>query len=92
MLMGAIAAWVFCEKDQSVVLMTVSAIAAIGCLWTWRACHRYAANLAQRRHDYTGEFYDITVAEADAIPDWIASVNFCFSVLSLTMLIIAIKI
>jgi len=90
-LLGYIAALLFCGKEQFITPMIISAVAAAGCLWSWGICHSYAANLAQRRKNYTGRFYDITNAEAEAIPDWIAVVNLAFSLLSLVMFILAIK-
>jgi hypothetical protein len=52
--------------------------------------HNYATELAKRRQNYKGGFYDITRQEAKAVPDWISWANMGFSIAGLILLVIAI--
>ncbi len=88
-LLPGIAAFLFFKMDHT-VLMVISIIIAIGCFWSWGIMHNYATELAKRRVNCTGEFYDITDREAEAVPDWITYVNMILSFAGLVLLIIAI--
>ena len=54
--------------------------------------HNFATEAAKKRSNYRGRFYDITLTEADSVPNWIAILNMCFSILALLLLITAIVI
>lgn len=70
--------------------MVIAIITVMGCLWSWGIMHNYATELAKRRPDYKGEFYDITEREAQNVPDWISIINILFSLVGLILLIIGI--
>jgi hypothetical protein len=71
-------------------LMIVAIFSAVGCFWSWGIMHNYATNLAKRRSNYTGGFYDITNRETQGVPDWISILNMLFSVSGLILLITGI--
>ena len=52
--------------------------------------HNYATELAKRRSDYSGDFYDITDREADAVPDWVTVINVLSTLCGLILLILGI--
>jgi hypothetical protein len=54
--------------------------------------HTFATEVAKRRPNYTGSFYDITPKEADSVPNWIASLNIGFTVASLILFATALII
>jgi len=88
-LLSAVAAFLL-FKSGYIVLMILAILAAIGCFWSWGVMHNYATELAKRRRNYTGGFYDITPKEAEAVPDWISRLNIGFSLLGLLLLITGI--
>jgi len=88
-LLPAIAALLFLKTGHT-VLMVLAIVAAIGCLWSWGVMHNFATELAKRRADYSGGFYDVTPEEAQAVPNWIASLNMAFSLAGLVLLITGI--
>jgi hypothetical protein len=90
-LLSVIAAILFYGIGHT-ILMILAIVVGLGCFWSWGRMHNYAKNLAVRRPDCSGRFYDITDAEADAVPDWIAGVNMGFCFLALTLLLAAIAL
>lgn len=88
-LLSGVAALVLFKTGHT-VLMVLAIVITIGCLWSWGVMHNYATELAKRRPDYTGGFYDITGHEADRVPDWIAIVNMLFSLAGVALLITSI--
>ncbi len=74
------------------VLLVLAVGATIGSFWSWGIMHNYATEAAKRRPSYRGKFHDIQVEEADSVPNWIALVNFGFSIVGLLLLITAIVI
>lgn len=88
-LLPSIAVFLFFKTGHT-ILMAIATITAIGCLWSWGIMHNYATELAKRRPDYNGEFYDITEREAQTVPDWISIINILFSLSGLILLIIGI--
>jgi uncharacterized membrane-anchored protein len=88
-LLSGIAAFLLFKAGHT-VLMILAILAAVGCFWSWGIMHNYATDLAKRRSDYTGGFYDITNREAQAVPDWISTVNMVFSLAGLVLLITGI--
>lgn len=77
-------------KTGHTILMVIAIITAIGCFWSLGIMHNYATELAKRRPNYRGEFYDITHQEAQEVPDWISWINMAFSLLGLILLITGI--
>lgn len=88
-LLSGIAAFLLFKTGHT-ALMILAIIAAVGCLWSWGIMHNYATDLAKRRSNYTGGFYGITNQEAQAVPDWISTVNMLFSLVGLVLLITGI--
>jgi len=88
-LLSAIAAFLF-YKTGHIVLMILAIIAALGAFWSWGVMHNYGTELAKRRQNYKGGFYDITRQEAETVPDLISWANMGFSIASLILLIIGI--
>jgi len=88
-LLSAIAAFLF-YKTGRFALTILAIIAALGNFWSWGVMHNYATELAKRRQNYKGGFYDITRQEAKAVPDWISWTNMGFSIAGLILLIIGI--
>ena len=74
------------------ILMIIALFAAIGSFWSWGVMHNYATELAKHRPDYKGGFYDFTKKEVQSVPDWIAIVNFGFSLFGIVLLIVGIII
>ncbi len=72
------------------ILLTLSIIAIVGCLWSWGIMHNYAIQAASRRSGFSGGFSDITDREADSVPNWIAYINMGFALLGVALLIAAI--
>ncbi|HHV61437.1 MAG TPA: hypothetical protein GXX51_02200 [Firmicutes bacterium] len=77
-------------KMGHTLMMIFAIIAAVGCFWSWGVMHNYATELAKRRWNYTGGFYDITPEEAQAVPDWITWINMGFTFMGVILLIIGI--
>ncbi|MCG2815231.1 MAG: hypothetical protein L6425_04775 [Candidatus Aminicenantes bacterium] len=73
-------------KTGHTILMILSIVAAIGSLWSWGIMHNSATELAKRRANYTGGFYDITDQEAQSVPDWINIINIVFSLVGFVLL------
>ncbi len=88
-LLSGIAAFLLFNTGHT-VLMILAIIAAVGCFWSLGIMHNYATDLAKRRSNYTSGFYDITNREAQAVPDWISTVNMLFSLAGLVLLITGI--
>ena len=88
-LLPSIAVFLFFYTGRT-ILMVIAIITVMGCLWSWGIMHNYATELAKRRPDYKGEFYDITEREAQNVPDWISIINILFSLVGLILLIIGI--
>jgi hypothetical protein len=88
-LLGAIAAFLF-YKTGHIALMILAIVAALGAFWSWGVMHNYATELAKRRQNYKGGFFDITAQEAKALPDWISWANMGFSIAGLVLIIIGI--
>jgi hypothetical protein len=86
---GAIATALFWSDDQSWLLI-LAAIAAVGSLWSYGVMHNFAVESARRRQNYSGAFYDFRVRDLDAVPNWLAKVNFLFSVGAFILLIVAV--
>ena len=57
------------------MLFWAAVIATFIALWSWGVMHNFAVEAAKRRPSFRGDFYDITPAEADSVPDWLAIVN-----------------
>ena len=62
------------------------------CILTYGIMHNYATESAKKRLDYSGKFYDFTHRDADAIPDWLAQVNFLLSIITLGFLVYGIYV
>jgi hypothetical protein len=77
-------------KLGNTFLMTLSIIATIGCFWSWGVMHNYVTELAKRRRNYTGGFYDFTPKEIQAVPNWITWLNMGFTFMGVILLIIGI--
>ena len=90
-IISVIAAYLIYDTGHP-VLFVIAIITVIGCFWSWGIMHNYATDLARKRSNYSGEFYDITEYEAQAVPNWIARVNMGFSALGLILLIIGVFI
>ena len=88
-LLGGIAGALFFKTDH-MILLSLSIICAVGCFWSWGVMHNFAMELARRRSNFTGDFYDVHIREAQSVPNWITAINILFSVSSLILLIIAI--
>ncbi len=88
-LLSGVAAFLLFKTGHT-VLMVIAIVAAVGSLWSWGIMHNYATDLAKRRSNYTGRFYDITDSEAGAVPNWIAIVNMIFSLAGLVLVITGI--
>jgi len=88
-LLSAVAAFLLFRTGH-LILMILAIVAAVGGFWSWGIMHNYTTELAKRRPDYTGEFYDITDREARAVPDWITVVNMVFSLAGLVLLVTGI--
>jgi len=88
-LLSVVAAYLLFSSGRT-VLMVVAIVTAVGCFWSWGIMHNYATNLAKRRSDYTGGFYDLTKQEAEAVPNWITVVNMGVSFLGVILLIAGI--
>ncbi|MGB2984526.1 MAG: hypothetical protein WBE26_01475 [Phycisphaerae bacterium] len=73
-------------KTGHTVLMVIAIVALVGCFWSWGIMHNYATELAKRRSNYTGGFYDVTKREAHSVPDWITVINMVFSLAGLVLL------
>ena len=74
------------------ILTWLSAIAAIGCLFSWGLMHAYAARSAKQRENSTGLDYRLTEADALSVPDWITYINMAFTILAFLMMAMAINI
>ncbi len=72
------------------LLMVIAIVAAVGCFGSWGIMHNYATELAKRRSNYAGGFYDITDREAEAVPNWLAALNMIFTMAGVVLLIIGI--
>ena len=70
--------------------MILAIIVSVGCFWSWGVMHNFATEMAKRRPNYRGQFYDITNEEADVVPDWITWANVGFSFFGMILLIAAI--
>ncbi len=77
-------------KTNHMVFMVFSIVSAIVCFWSWGVMHNYATHLAKLRSKYSGDFYDITDQEAEAVPDWITMVNMLSTLCGLILLVIGI--
>ena len=88
-LLSGVAAFLLFKTGHT-VLMVLAIVAAVGCFWSWGIMHNYATDVAKRKSNYTGGFYDITHREAQAVPDWISMVNMLFSLAGLVLLITGI--
>lgn len=88
-LLSVVGAFLLARTGHS-TLMILAIVAAVGCFWSWGIMHNYATELAQRRANYSGHFYDITEREARAVPDWIAAVNMVLSLAGVVLLIVGI--
>lgn len=85
---GVVAATLFYVAD-STVLLVLAATAAIGSFWTFGIMHNYAMDLAKRRSNFTGQFWDITPDEADAVPNGWAFANFICSAACFVLFLVA---
>lgn len=65
----------------------VAIVATVGTLWSFGIMHNFATESAKRRPSYNGEFFDLTVRDANAVPNWLAVVNFLFSITSIGLLL-----
>jgi len=88
-LLSAIAAFLFYKTGHH-ILMILAIFTAIGNFWSWGVMHNYATELAKRRQNYKGGFYDISRQEAEAVPDWISWTNMGVSIAGLILLVISI--
>ncbi|HNY42234.1 MAG TPA: hypothetical protein PKJ41_17655 [Bryobacteraceae bacterium] len=88
-LVAGIGAYLLFHTDH-LVMGAIETIAAIGCFWSWGVMHNYAFDKAKRRPDHTGRFYGQTPAEAEGVPDWIASINLVSSLVGLILFIAGI--
>lgn len=86
-LLSAIAAILF-YRTGHLALMVFAIIAVLGNFWTFGVMHNFATEVAKRRPNYNGGFYDITRQEAASVPDWISWANMVFSLAGLILLII----
>ena len=82
----------FFFKSGYTILGVITVIIMIGCFWSYGVMHNYATEMAKRRANYTGSFYDITSKEAEAIPDWIALINMAFSLLGIILFVATVVI
>jgi hypothetical protein len=71
-------------------LFWLSVVNAILCFWSYGIMHNCAVEAAKKRAGYNGDFFDITEAEADAVPDWLAGLNLVASIVALILLIVGI--
>ena len=90
-LISAFAAYLIYDTGHPVIFV-IAAITTIGCIWSWGIMHNFATDLASKRSDYSGNFGDIIEFEAQAVPNWITSINMGFSALGLILLIIGVVI
>ena len=88
-LLSGVAAFLLFKTGHT-LLMVFAIVAAVGCFWSWGIMHNYATELAKRRSNYTAGFYDITNREAQAVPNWLATLNMIFTLAGVTLLIIGI--
>lgn len=79
-------------KIGHIVLMYIAITIAIGCYWSWGIMHNFATEMAKKRPDYSGSFFDITKSEARSVPNWITIVNIVFTLSSLAVFIGAITL
>ena len=88
-LLSGVAALLLLWAGQT-ILMILAIVTTVGCFWSWGIMHNYATDMAKRRSNYTGGFYDITDQEADLVPNWITIVNMLFSLAGLVLFITGI--
>lgn len=88
-LLSGVAAYLLFSSGHT-VLMVVAIVTAVGAFWSWGILHNYATVAARCRSDYTGDFYDFTNREAEAVPNWITIVNIGFSFLGVFLFIAGI--
>ena len=72
------------------VVFWLAVFAAIGSLWSWGVMHNYAIEAAKFRRNFLGGFYDITPAEANTVPNWLAVINVLFAVAAAGCLVVAL--
>ena len=90
-LLGMIAAVVFWINDY-IVLTIVSVVITAVSFWTWGVMHNFATEEAQKRSNYSGDFYDITPTEANSVPNWTATVSLLTALATLALFIISLAI
>ncbi|MFH1922138.1 MAG: hypothetical protein ABIP48_19920, partial [Planctomycetota bacterium] len=77
-------------RGGHIILGTLAVVDMVGAFWSWAVMHNFATESAKRRPDYSGGFYDLTAQDADAIPDWIATVNMAFAGLGVILLVLSL--
>lgn len=49
--------------------------------------HNYATEEAKNRHNYSGEFYDLTKGEVDSAPNWLTVLNLLGFIIAVGLLV-----
>lgn len=90
-ILGGIAAYLAFSNDQ-LWLAGIAATSAFVGFWSYGVMHNYAIKSARQRPGFKGDFDDITLREADSVPNWITVINFIATIGSIISLGITVII
>lgn len=89
MAIGVVASVLVYQQDR-MVLFVISVVATIGEFWSFGVMHNFAMDAARTRRTFRGGFYDITPQEAESAANWLAVVNFAFTLIAAGLLVFAL--
>jgi hypothetical protein len=89
-LLGSLAAIIFFFVSNHIMLCIIALLITMGCFWSWGVMHNYATEMAKRRLNYTGQFFDITPEDTHAVPDWITRINMAFTIGAIIIFLLSI--
>jgi hypothetical protein len=84
-IIAGIAAWLLWDNGWPFIVATI--FVAIIEFWSWGVMHNYATEEAKNRHNYSGEFYDLTTGEVDSAPNWLTVLNLLGFIIAVGLLV-----